>query len=203
MSIEDNLPELVKRLQAGDESAMLPWCEYFQPEIKRQTKAFVKWAGNPIGPNMRDDLASEGMVAVLETAKRIREVTDTDWSACAKGYTHHQIKWRMHDLLTAEMACSPKQAKTLRRILKNGDAPPAFRSVNESDAWSVNTDIAVMELWEEIEACCLDEQELTVIRALADDMTLEEVAPIAGCHLSTVMRIRERVWQRYQERSDS
>lgn len=199
--MEDRLDSIVAQLAAGDKLALAAWCDYFRDEVNRRARAFANWVGGSVSANVREDLRSEGMVAVLEAAHRVISETDKDWFKYAKGHTCWHIKWQMYDFLLNELVGSSKQAKTLRRKMQQGEEVPEIRPVTETDAAESNQDVETLDLWDEVEACCTTDEEKQIMRALSERRTVCEAANLVGVHYSTVVRYRHQVWERFKRRN--
>lgn len=187
--------KLFDSLLAGDETAFEKLCSIHGDHVRSMARTFV--ARNPSSAHLKDDLVSEGVLAVVAALRFIQSNQDGTTVESLEGYLTTSIRNAFLTLVENEQAIRfpLKKRKALKYELQKVKQTP-FDMVDVPAAEPSDLD----DLMQGFLSVCVTDQERTLVEMRANGHVDQSIARCLGCSITTVQRMRWRIEERFNER---
>lgn len=181
--------KLLQSLLTGDEAAFEKLCSVYSEKVRSMARSFV--ARNSASAHLKDDLISEGVLAVVTTL-RAWQAQPATVAENVEGYIATAIR---NGFLSAV-----ENEQTIRTPVKRRGGESKFKQANHDlDEVPESEHCDPEELMEGLRACCNDDIEFAVLQMRLEGLNDDAIARCLRVSESTVRRLRLRVHKRYTE----
>jgi len=151
----------------------------------------------------RDDLISVAASAIMRAVDMLKKSNQKIKNPT--GYIYRSIEVALSNVSDEEstISISRETKRVARKEGKDIDEPVAMPQSAQTTlfaALETPNELALMELKEEIEACCQDETDLKIVRMRADGYTDQEICQETGINDATISYRGKRIEDRFVER---
>lgn len=184
--------KLLTSLLAGDTAAFEKLCSIYSETVRSMVKAFI--ARNPSSSHLKDDLISEGVLAVVNTLRTLQETQESP----------EDLKLYMGTAIWHGFLLGVENEQTIRSPLKKrkyykSEFEKVKQSPHELNEIADREYADLNELMDSLNAACRNDTEQMVIGMRSEGMSDRQIAHATGYSESTVCRMRQRVEQRFHE----
>ena len=190
----DSNDQLYPLVAAGDREAMDRMIEGNMSLVIDKVDRFV--AVHRDAEHLRDDLISEGFVALTTAVNKMAEAGPRE-SPNPTGLISHHIGRRLQDAVT-----QVGFGASARTVSRGVETPKLVSLPDEFDAPSRAADpIAMLELRDTIQACCESREDKVIIRMRESGSTDAEIAERLNTSVASIYRMRQAIYERFLEKS--
>lgn len=184
---------LIGRVRAKDPQAIKRMIEGNSALVIKKCRAFLR--SRPKLGHLADDMVSAGFVALSEAVNRLAEAGPTD-KENVTGYLSICINGAFKSFSDSPICLS--HGTRWRKQAAGEQLPQAVELSDDVEpAYDPNR---LAELWEEIEAACISEDHLTIVRMRFQGYTDKEIGETIGKSKTTVFTARKAIEARFDAR---